>query len=618
MFLPYIPYLILLACLTALLAAPPVGMWLGGNGGAELAPGMEAGMEAGLESGWELGLGFLALALLGGIIGNLPQRWLERSKMSGGLRRRAIFMGVWLGSVAVSGMPHSLASFFDRLAAGALPGPETALALLMFNYWVGEALALDAFNPWDFSTLGAQVRRLGWRMRLPGPILVVILAGLALPILMQTFMPPDAERHPLGGGWWSILGSLLAMAAIAGLAVPLLMRACWGLRPLPEGALNSAVRDELQANGVKVANVLAWPDALMGFATAGVVGVLPPFRYLLFSPTLGARLTEDEVRAVTAHEAGHLRHGHLWFLMLALLGFVLLAQGATTGLLMTGLMTGWEIPLWLLVVGEVAALLIFLRFGLGFLSRNFERQADGQAVRRTGTEHLASALNKLALLNGIPLERTNWHHYGIVQRVGFFQEEADPNPRLADHDRRVRKIKAGVAVFFALALGLQALTASETATVFVGEKVLAGRLARVEQPGPEHLGVMQFLASQAYARDDLLEAEHYFRLILAVTPDDPTAQNNLAWVLVTRPQAAWGELDEGLRLARAAASNTDEAYIWDTLAESYFRLNRMEEAYEASGKALAQAQAGVGRGSAPLGYYQGRVERFGENTPNVR
>ena len=69
----------------------------------------------------------------------------------------------------------------------------------------------------------------------------------------------------------------------------------------------------------------------------------------------------------------------------------------------------------------------------------------------------------------------------------------------------------------------------------------------------------------------------YFRIILGLAPDNPTARNNLAWMLVTRPGASEPEIKEGLRLAKAAAERWEHAYIWDTLAETYFRLKRYDQ-----------------------------------------
>ncbi len=132
----------------------------------------------------------------------------------------------------------------------------------------------------------------------------------------------------------------------------------------------------------------------------------------------------------------------------------------------------------------------------------------------------------------------------------------------------------------------------------------------VRDAGAQDLLALKFLASRAVAREDHATAERYFRLVLQVTPEDPQALNNLAWVIVTRPGASASQLREGLRLAESAADAGAQAYIWDTLAESYFRLARYDAAIDAASRALALARQGHGRGDVPLHYYRERLAAF--------
>ena len=99
-------------------------------------------------------------------------------------------------------------------------------------------------------------------------------------------------------------------------------------------------------------------------------------------------------------------------------------------------------------------------------------------------------------------------------------------------------------------------------------------------------------------------------MILAVTPEDLRVKNNLAWILVTRPQPQPAALREGLALALAAARESQRAYIWDTLAESHYRLKQYDHAVIAASKAVLLAEAGQGGGDAPLRYYRNRLKAF--------
>jgi tetratricopeptide (TPR) repeat protein len=145
---------------------------------------------------------------------------------------------------------------------------------------------------------------------------------------------------------------------------------------------------------------------------------------------------------------------------------------------------------------------------------------------------------------------------------------------------------------------------------WLGERYLAQRLDDGAAPTAADLLPLQFLATRALQRGDPDGAERYFRLVLQVTPEDAQARNNLAWVLVTRPDARPEQLREGLELARQAAEAAQQAYIWDTLAESYYRLRRYDAAVEAAGKALMLAEEGAGRGDVPLRYYRERLAAF--------
>ena len=106
-------------------------------------------------------------------------------------------------------------------------------------------------------------------------------------------------------------------------------------------------------------------------------------------------------------------------------------------------------------------------------------------------------------------------------------------------------------------------------------------------------------------------AERYFRRLLEVSPQESEIQNNLAWLLVTRPDAEAAQLEEGLQLARWAARSNDSAFIWDTVAEALHRGGRPTEAQSAAARAFRLAVAGKGRGSASLTYYRNRRAALG-------
>lgn len=542
---------------------------------------------------WELALMFMALPLLGGILGNLQFGKRAGSPRRQGARKRMLFLGLWIAVVSLLGLPHALAGRLNFIG----DGTEMTLAVLMINFWIGESLSLHPYNPLVHTGGRSQWQQFFETLRMPAPILVLILLGLALPWAMGG---GDSLGMEISLQSWlkSFAGMTAMMVFVLMVAMPLMIRYCWGLRPLPNPETERTILDELRANGVTVARVLAWPDEMTGSATAGVIGLLPNLRYLLFSPALADVLDEGEIRSVTAHEAGHIKNHHLWFFFLGMFGLILLVQVMqvlTVWMNWDGLLSGDLLPLLVIAVAPFAFLLLSLRYGFGYLSREFERQADGNAFRSTGTPSFQSAIEKVARINGIPVEMDNWHHHGIAKRIAYLRE-AGANPATIDiHDRRVRRIKLGLAGFLLLMIALHGAVLSPYAAEFFGEG---------------NPGVLIQLASGAHQRNDLDAAERYYRMFLDLKPDHAVVQNNLAWVLVTRPgQDAYG-LEEGLSLALSASSASREAFIWDTLAESYDRLNRRAQAIAAAEEALALAEGGKGRGDAPLKYYRDRVQEF--------
>lgn len=93
------------------------------------------------------------------------------------------------------------------------------------------------------------------------------------------------------------------------------------------------------------------------------------------------------------------------------------------------------------------------------------------------------------------------------------------------------------------------------------------------------------LGNLAFARGALEEAEAYYRQALAVAPQDPGANNNLAMLYLARGV----NLDEAERLARQALVQGGplRPYVLDTMAHIYIRQGR----YQQAKAALEEAEA---------------------------
>ncbi len=71
--------------------------------------------------------------------------------------------------------------------------------------------------------------------------------------------------------------------------------------------------------------MLLWPVFEGQMLTAGVMGLIKRFRYLLITPSLLQLLTPEELKGVVAHEIGHIRKNHMFFYLLFFGGYALLA-----------------------------------------------------------------------------------------------------------------------------------------------------------------------------------------------------------------------------------------------------------------------------------------------------
>jgi len=258
------------------------------------------------------------------------------------------------------------------------------------------------------------------------------------------------------------------------------------------------------------------------------------------------------------------------------------------------------------------ALLFFLRFGFGLLSRHFERQADIHAYRRHGLPALEMALGKTGALNGIPAGLDNWHHYGIGRRVAYLQAGAGAPGGLAAHDRRVVWLKGGILLSLLIMLAATPFLSSAGRLPDFARGYLERRLERVHEPGEAEFRAAQYLAASSFQAGDLPRAERYFRMILTWRPEEPEAQNNLAWLLVTKPEPSSHELREGMSLAEQASEARQAAFIWDTLAEAYGKNGQPMKAEAAADMALRLAEAGKETGGESMEYYRSRMQKFTE------
>jgi STE24 endopeptidase len=237
---------------------------------------------------------------------------------------------------------------------------------------------------------------------------------------------PGAMR---GSAAWLLVAPLLAALFVL---LPWGLRWLWRAQPLPEGPLRNRLLAAGSVNSRVIGQVLLWRtgDRVVNAAVAGVVR---PLRYVFLSDGLLARLNDEQVEAVFAHELGHVRHRHQLFRLAALLlpavlyfyAEGLLQKGAAPTAIQAGLLGHSSLaalllgPAWL--VGYMA--LVFGRY-----SRLLEQQADLCACGATGevlcerrTAAFVAALEKLEAACPGGGRLAHWLHPSVADRTAFLR-----------------------------------------------------------------------------------------------------------------------------------------------------------------------------------------------------
>lgn len=289
-------------------------------------------------------------------------------------------------------------------------------------------------------------------------LFIVVPAGTIIFIL-------DSLRllHGVMGSPVLIALAVVAMGTVFLLAPALIVR-IWRTRPVPGGELLARLEGLCRRMKLRYRRVLVW-DTGGVIVNAGVIGVVRPARYVLLSDALLGRFEAGAVDAIFAHEAGHVVHRHIPYMI-----------AFTAGLLtLVGLASQWAFQAAGVSAADAHPLSLIVAVGVwgwlfGLLSRRFERQADvfaaaavgsegGEEITPEGVRTFGGALMAVGRYNGIAPTRRNFRHGSIARRVSYLSGLlASPRGR-AGVDRAVGRIKLAIWALVAAAAG--------TATLYV-------------------------------------------------------------------------------------------------------------------------------------------------------
>ncbi|MBI9017608.1 MAG: M48 family metalloprotease [Phycisphaerae bacterium] len=303
-------------------------------------------------------------------------------------------------------------------------------------------------------------------------MLMPLLMVITIKDIVELAMPKDAEGNDTNASQVLVLLGIGLVFIIS----PLVLKHIWRTRSLPDGPLRSILSDFCAKQKLRYHDILLW-DTYSGMSNAAVMGLIPQVRFVLLSDALIENMPDEQIKAVCGHEAGHVKHHHILFLVL----FVMASGGlAAMGIdyLDRALKYVFDQRDWTPVIvdyiifaASIAAIVgWFVLFG--WVSRRFERQADVYAagslfipyerpdcLSMHGAATMSNALHRIAILNGISVHAKSWRHSSLGSRMEFLHQLATEPGAMQRYNKFCRAIKIIIAAVFAIFILLGGLIA---------------------------------------------------------------------------------------------------------------------------------------------------------------
>ncbi len=406
---------------------------------------------------------------------------------------------------------------------------------------------------------------------------------------------------------------------LAGIAIigPAMLQRCWRCKPLEAGQERNRIEYLCRKAGLEYADILRWPMFGARMITAGVMGLVKKFRYILVTDGLLRFLDPEEIDAVIAHEIGHIKRKHLLYYLLFFAGYMVLSY-STFDLLVYFIiyaeplfvitnMIGFNQAVVTSTIFSIMTILLFIiyfRYIFGFFMRNFERQADLYIYSLFETSKaLISTFEKIALTSGQPPDRPNWHHFSIKERIEYLKKCEADRRWITRQDSKIRKsIAAYLAGMIFIGGAGYILNFGETGSrldSYFFEKVIIRELEKK----PHNPELYRALGNLLYSKQRYSEAIDSYEQSIIYNANDPEVLNNLAWLYATCDDKKFKNPKRALELAIIAVRLKEAPHILDTLAESYYVNGLINEAISTELRAMESAKKN-------RSYYEEQLEKF--------
>ncbi|CAB5169581.1 hypothetical protein D3OALGA1CA_5653 [Olavius algarvensis associated proteobacterium Delta 3] len=533
---------------------------------------------------------------------------------------RQSILAVTLFAIAIYGL--NLPSFFVNVPLfRSMPTLLAILFLALFVFflsivWAGAYRCHRLMHRSDVSLRSYVVSNIMFS----APVLLpwVILSGV-LDVIYA--LPFEGPKRLLATPEGEIAYFLLFLTTVAVLA-PVLIQWFWRCHPLEDGDIRHRIEAVCRMARLKYSDILYWPIFGGRMITAGVMGLVGRFRYILVTGGLLKQLAPEEIDAVIAHEIGHVKRYHLLFYLFFFVGYLLVAL---VPLQLIIIAVFYVSPSYyfiemlsinqttILNIGIILLFLVYFRLIFGYFMRNFERQTDTYVYELfNSATPLISTFQKIVLTTGQSPDKPNWHHFSIRQRIDYLKKCEADRSWVKRHDRKVKKsialYVAVILIFGGIGYSLNFGESDKRIDRHFRETMVQRELQRVHrelQASPENADLHRLLGDLTYEAGELKRAIDAYGDAIRLAPNDATAINNLAWLLATSEDTALRKPATALELALRAATLDPAPHILDTLAESYFINGHIQKAIEIEALALKKARKG-------RAYYEGQIRKFKE------
>jgi len=410
------------------------------------------------------------------------------------------------------------------------------------------------------------------------------------------------------------IGLFIVAIAVFG---PVLIKRLWRCRSLESGYTRTKIEHICHKTGLKYSDILKWELFGGHMITAGVMGLIGQFRYILVTPALLNSLNDDELDAVMLHEIGHVQNHHMVFYLCFFAGFIAcnFVFFEPVMLLLYVLEPVYDLFSFIGIEKDTAhpivisavligAFILYFRFVFGFFMRNFERQADLHVYQfDRDAIPLISTFYKIASLSRQAIDKPNWHHFSIGQRIRFLERCQNTPGVIQAHHLRIRKMMIGyfviTAVLFGFGYSINYGFAKDGFSTFITEKILLQQL----DVDPENSELYALVGDYYYNNQEYGKAIDSYENVLKVDPDNVHALNNLSWLFATCPKQEYRNGKKALENAARALMHKKEAFVLDTYAEALFVNNDIQSAVSTAREALRLSKD-------KKAYYESQLGRF--------